>query len=339
MKKYLFLCCLANSVFAAPDLTAIPYAYSPLTAAEWGQPFAVQWVGEIDHFQPPKALSVKAGHALGQFTWQAETASQSELPLTLAGKDRAGKPWHITLAAMRGCAPTRVYHADLDRNGLEDVILARSTCGNGLAMPTTLYIITFEENGRPILLMLNSYFDDEERQISALRDLNQDGKAELCDMSFSKGYWASSVYQLHAARWQQVQGAFASHHYPLFTRFTHQANHKPAALPKAQWVRDFSNARPSKTGQLSVLSPQLEDEQLTSVRIVLNTPAKQNCALTDAWIITQDTATGRSITTEAAALATHSQLAKRVKSGKLQAQLFGQTSVQGCSPAALWLAE
>jgi hypothetical protein len=332
MKKVLFcgLICLSSSLAAAPDFTEIPYAYLPLTESELGKPFPLTWGGEIDADQPPKTLTIPAGHAQGQLSWQAETELAPEKPLTLIGKDRAGKPWQVAIAQMRGCAPTRIYHADLDKNGLEDVVVVRSTCGNGLSMPTLIYLITFEANGRPLLLTLNSYFDDTDKQLTALRDLNQDGKAELLDMTFANGYWASNVYQLHDAHWQRIQGQFASRHYPLFTRFTQQPNRKPVQPAKTQWVRDLSNDTPLLTGKLRAFIPKIEDEQISTIKITLQ--GQKTCTLSDRWIITQDSPSGRTINTEESTSNLLTSLEKMAKMGKENVAIFGQSDGAGCRP-------
>jgi hypothetical protein len=338
MKRLLFLCLMGISltVAAAADFTEIPYAYLPLTEKELGEPFPLQWVGDIDHNQSPKPLTIQAGHAKGLLNWQDETEQHPEQPLTLTGKDLAGKPWQVAIAQMRGCAPTRIYHADLDKNGLEDVIVVRRTCGNGLAMPTLIYLITFEANGRPLLLTLNSYFDDEGRKLAALRDLNQDGKAELLDMTFVSGYWASHVYQLHNAHWQRVQGQFSARHYPLFTRFTKQPNRQPVNPAQPQAVRDLSNDTPSFAGKLRAFTPSLEDEQISSIKLTLTTPqAQKTCTLTDAWVITQDRPSGRTIDTEASTSNILLRLEKLAKTGKANAAFFGQADGVGCRPFAV----
>jgi hypothetical protein len=62
-----------------------------------------------------------------------------EAPNTIrfAGKDLSGKPSMLTADAMRGGG---LYSADLDHNGIVDLIYASYTGGNGLAPP--MHVLT-----------------------------------------------------------------------------------------------------------------------------------------------------------------------------------------------------
>lgn len=339
---YVCLICLSHIAWASPDDTEIPYAYLPLTSIELGQPFPLQKIADIAPNQAPKLFSVPAGSGKAQLSWQDESPQHPEKPLTLTGKDLAGKPWQVSIARLSGCAPTRIYHADLDKNGQEDVVVVRSTCGNGLAAPTVISIITFETNGRPVLFSSNSYFEDKNQQVDALRDLDQDGKADLLDMTFNNGYWASNVYQLNdAAHWQRVQGQLASRSYPLFTRFTRRPNREPVQPNKPHWVRDFSNHIPVITANLRALIPNVEDERVNSIRLTLQNEQgqKQSCTLDESWIITRNTDAGRTIETEDSPLHSVQQLAKLVSKGKMRVTVFGQQQAAGCYPSEIRIEE
>lgn len=149
--------------------------------------------------------------------------------MVVSGVDRADNPWKLNTHVLQGGT---VWQADLDNNGLPDLIFALFTGGNGWAPSTHLLFLMFDSQGRPIPWQVDGYFGTDQRGIEDLLDLNQDGHAELLRQGFDDGYWVTSLYRTQEARWQIVHGDLAGRTYPLYTRFTNRANHA-AVTPMA----------------------------------------------------------------------------------------------------------
>lgn len=68
----------------------------------------------------------------------------------LNGKDRAGKSWSVPVGVLQNMAGNaQLYRADLDRNGIQDLVIWRGISGNGLAPNAFLILMTFNQQGRP----------------------------------------------------------------------------------------------------------------------------------------------------------------------------------------------
>lgn len=69
------------------------------------------------------------------------------------GLDDSGRPWMVYTGGFYSAAGNaEIYQADLDRNGVQDLIVFAPNAGNGMAPTSRLEIITFERDGRPVLL-------------------------------------------------------------------------------------------------------------------------------------------------------------------------------------------
>jgi hypothetical protein len=145
--------------------------------------------------------------------------------LVFRGHDLRGRAWQLKTEACLYCVA--VYEGDLDHNGVQDLIVASGTGGNGLAPPTYLLFLTFDRTGSPSFFKTSGFYDLKEDGISELADLDGDGRAELVYMSFDDGYWITNVYRMKDGRWNRIVGRFAALQFPLYTRFTKNPNHKP----------------------------------------------------------------------------------------------------------------
>lgn len=146
---------------------------------------------------------------------------------TFEGLDGSGRPWTVyTGRFYSGPGNAEIYRADLDLNGVQDLIVFVPNAGNGMAPTSRLEIITFERDGRPVLLETWGFYGANEKGVDDLLDLKRDGRAQLLTMRFSDGYWITDLYQVNDARWQRVSGRFGSLRYPALTRFTHEYNRR-----------------------------------------------------------------------------------------------------------------
>jgi hypothetical protein len=314
----------------------------PLSTTELGKPFPLQWLREVDQNNEttPRKFNVSIGLTGAQLSWNNELDDDHPAqPLTAKGTDRAGKPWRVQIDKLEGCAPTQLYQADLDNNGIQDLVVVRQTCGNGLAMPTLIYLLTFENNGRPTLFVLNSYFAEAHHALTALVDMNHDGKAELIDMRHGQGYWAINLYQAEQARWQRVQGKFAQRSYPLYTRFTSRGNRRAVMPPSesARAITDLDNTTPLLTGTLFSLAASSQQEN--DVILTLKTQSKQVCTLSEFWTITLDRPAGRTILANLYTPFPSDPALANLANGKLPVTLYGQLMPNECSPISVWITE
>lgn len=68
----------------------------------------------------------------------------------LTAKDRAGKSWKVPVGMLANMAGKgQLYRADLDRNGIQDLVIWLPSAGNGLAPYAHLILMTFTRDGRP----------------------------------------------------------------------------------------------------------------------------------------------------------------------------------------------
>lgn len=340
MKRLLFICLIGlfRITEAAPELVGMPYFYLPLSQQELGLAFPLHKVVKPETDDSTNVPSVPAGQGVATIKWENRSDTDPldtfhAQPLSLQGKDFAGKPWEIILAGVEGCFPARIYHADLDKNGMEDVIIVRGTCGNGLAEPTWLDLITFERNGRPLLLSFTGFFYDRDQHFNGLRDLNHDGKADLIEMDVHDGYWSTNIYQINDGRWQRVNGKFMTRRYPLYTRYTDRPNNKSVTPRKAiaRSVRDFSNSKPSIIGDgWSITTEHASNPKQAKARWL-------RCYTDEAIIITLESKEGRTIYTSYANATTLRDLQDTATTEQSKVQLFGLVNARKCGPKSVWL--
>ncbi len=127
----------------------------------------------------------------------------------------------------------QLYRADLDRNGIQDLVIWRGISGNGLAPNAFLILMTFNQQGRPCVFQSDGFYSASETGIDDLLDLQRNGHTQLLDMQFDSGYWITSLYQVKDAKWQRVHGWFGKLSYPALTRFTYTPNRKLVLKPIA----------------------------------------------------------------------------------------------------------
>ncbi|HKC85713.1 MAG TPA: hypothetical protein VKG02_07060, partial [Blastocatellia bacterium] len=77
----------------------------------------------------------------------------------------------------------------MDSNGIRDLVVIYPTGGNGLAPTSHFFSLTFDELGRPVPFKADGYFQESNKGITDLVDLDRDGRAELIYMNFDDGYW------------------------------------------------------------------------------------------------------------------------------------------------------
>ncbi len=323
-----------------PDLAlAQVEAYLPLTKQEIGKPFPLHKEKTIDA-AGSISFTVSAGPSGVHFKSHVGTQSN----LIAYGRDMIGKSWRIVISEVSGFMPVDFYTADLDKNGLTDVVIMMPTGGNGLAPSVHLVSIMFDDQGRPVPFEADGYFEPLANGIDSLVDMNGDGKAELIYMNFGDGYWITNVYTCQNARWSRIQGSYGKREYPLFTRFTNRPNRK-AVTPgpgRHPFAPNLSNDKPLLEGYLTSfhLPEEYSDVELTfedskgirfkctpsywydSARVVFDTPESRQIA----HLARDDNENVEMIL-------------KQIIEKKVKVLLYGQRYADKCSPETTWATE
>jgi len=230
-------------------------SYLPLSRSELSNRFPVKYLGTIGDLRPgyfeamqdnPLPDKVEIGPS------GASVAKSAGADLLITGKDRNGSPWSVDLGDFALNYACRFYSADLDRNGIRDLVLIFPTGGNGLAPTSHFFSLTFDEQGRPVPFEADGYFEESVKGVTDLVDLNRNGRAELIYMNFDDGYWVTNLYEVRDARWRRVLGRHGLRSYPLYTRFTYRPNRKVVvpAPGRRPFAPDLSNKEPYFRGHL-----------------------------------------------------------------------------------------
>lgn len=325
----------ATSIPRATSAQTENQAYLPFDRSDIRPQFQLRALGAYAISSQPRSLPVGVSGINVHSTTAGDTI--------LKGADSAGNPWTVQLGEM-GCFGTdaSLYMADLDRNGVNDLLAYMPTCGVGLAPSAHIFTLMFDAKGRPMPFEADGYFERVDKGLFDIADLNGDGRADLLYMNFDDGYWITNVYTAQAARWVRVRGKFGRHTYPLVTRFTYTANHRPT-MPKAgrhPFAPDLSQAHPSAVGRLDSYTwanvRQSEDIQL-NVRVTGNgVGAFAPVSWYASFALVLDGKGGRHIVMLSASEAAIRGALDEIVRGKYRVELYGRRRSEKASPELLW---
>jgi hypothetical protein len=317
--------------------------YLPLTDAETARRFPVEYVGTWSNAGPdysPETRDKRLPERLNVGASGARVSVTEDGDLSIYGGDRGGKDWRVELG------PTaywcRFYEADLDRNGLRDLLLLFPTGGNGLAPSSHLYALTFDGRGRPVPFEADGYFEEKGGRLFDLVDLDADGRAELIYMNFDDGYWVTNIYEVEDARWRRVSGRHARRSYPLYTRFTHRPNRKPSTPKPGRHpsAPDLSNDSPVFEGRL--LSYVWADVSV-SEDITLNLEGARGekvqsrpVSWYSSFAVVLDSEEGRRIVSVSAGEEAFKAALNEVVEKRYAVALYGRRRADASSPELLW---
>lgn len=321
--------------------------YLPLTKTELRKPFPIHYVAAFDTAklnELPKNFSIGVNGADVKFD------TESELGLTLSGKDKQEKAWVVYLGSQGGLGGD-FFTADLDKNGIRDFIFLSRTGGNGLAPTAHIFTLLFDAAGRPVPFEADGYFDWGKKGLPDLIDINGDGKAELVYMNFDDGYWITNLYKANAGRWEVVNGPLGKRRFPLYTRFTNRPNHR-AVTPKPQrhpFAPQLANKTPILAGRMlsfnwaddSASSPSNSPDGLTFV--IEDTAGKKIVCDPDEWYgsahLVMDTQEGRKVIALWSDPKTVKSFLDEIITQKYQVTLFGKRFADKVSPELIWAAK
>lgn len=315
--------------------------YLPLTKTELGKRFPMKRVEPVSD-STSASFTLPAGASGVHFVFERHDRTKS-LFIAL-GKDTKNRDWRVDLPLYCHFPPD-FYVADLDGNGITDLVILVPTCGNGLAPTVHFFSLLFDEEGRPVPFEADGYFEGLPNGIDALVDMNRDGKAELIYMNYNDGYWITNVYQCQTAHWQRIQGQFGKRKYPLFTRFTNRPNRK-AVTPKAgrhPFAPDLSNVTPLLTGHLT--SFHIPESVGSDVELTMVDSKDSSIQCTPAyWYgsarVVLDGQDGRQIIELSSENKQNvSPILNEIISGKLRVLLYGKRYPDRCSPETVWATE
>lgn len=329
--------------------------YLPLSRAELGKPFALKHVADTAQARTLKTIAAGVGGITVSRPEEDGDAGKPEGgeeisgPVfsgpVFSGKDRQGKPWTAQLGEKLGLGGN-LFTADLDKNGIEDLLLVFPTGGNGLAPSSHILMLMFDAAGRPVPFEVEGYYDADATEIAELVDLNRDGRAELVFMNFADGYWITNIYTVSEARWQRVTGKFQRRSYPLYTRFTNRPNRLPAtpARGRKPFAPDLSNRAPQITGRLLSFTWARADADGNDFAFVIeDTRGAKIASDPDDWFATTafvfDGVEGRQILSPWANETRLKRLLdESIRRGD-KTTLFGRRSAAGVSPELIWISE
>lgn len=151
--------------------------------------------------------------------------------LRIEGFDDGGKPWTAHMKNFGHVGWTRVFAADFDANGRQDLLFLQWSMRNGRCIDE-MYVTTFlfDEDGRPIPWKVETHGMGDNDELITLLDQNGDGKAELatsgCRYSDEPRHGEdrrlTGIYGAGDARWRPQQPLSIS---PYVLRFQQERPH------------------------------------------------------------------------------------------------------------------
>ncbi len=317
--------------------------YIPLTKAELGKPFPIQYVAPFD---TAKLEALPKKFTIGISGADVKLDMESELGLQLSGKDKSGKPWMVYVGAKGGLGGD-FFTADLDKDGYRDFLFLFYTGGNGLAPTAHIFTLMFDPAGRPVPFEADGYFDWEKKALADLVDMNGDGKAELVYMNFDDGYWITNLYKASAGRWEMVKGGVGKRAFPLYTRFTNRSNHR-AVKPNPNrhpFAPQLENKTPLFTGRMTGYTwandSASSGNSPDGLSFMLEQPGGKTIACDpDEWYgsahLVLDTDDGRKVIALWSDANTVKSFLEEIIKGRYKVSLYGKRFADKISPELIW---
>lgn len=175
-------------------------------------PFRMKYLGEVGHLGD---LDPRTSVNLGI----ARVFPEPDGNLRFEGRDVAGKPWHVWLPEAAGVGGTDVWTADFDHNGRQDLLISAMFPRNGRCTDgTTLYVLMFDQMGRPVPWVVASHtFNGYRHPPLGVVNSNGNGRAEIvtvnCEYSdqlatgVMEDRQISGIYEARDARWYPMRSS------------------------------------------------------------------------------------------------------------------------------------
>lgn len=286
-----------------------------------------------DPFDPPANRTVAVGN-LRVFLQSPSTKGASIGEIRVESKLTVGNVWEIHIGLLfAGC---RVWKADLDRNGKEDLIVVSWDMVNGPGMEVTLVFI--DEQNRPVPWHSPvAYFDFEDHGLENLVDLDEDRRAELLVLHVDGRPGDPAVetvtrYRITTNGLKRIDGPFAGRVFPIVSP-------RNAPASKLDWSTDVDGS-PSGVTIRSILPKcpkpmiRIDDPKNYECRIALS---DNTVLLGRPDIIVIDGSNGRRI--EFGSLEKVDQMLEEVRLKGYQVRFTCKLLDTMCQPFLLWATE
>jgi len=306
----------------------------PLERAELGRPYPVVAAGRMEQGAKPLVLAVGLGGATAEVTPAGE--------FVVRGRGSRGRSWSFRTALAFGPA---LFHADLDRNGIPDLLITRATGGCGSAPSSHLIALLFDAEGLPVPFECDGFLEDGPG-VSDLFDMDRDGKAVLVATHATAGsLWAWTLYKAENARWRRVDGVHGGHTFPLFTSrdATGPEAHRTVSPTRAAraGVPDLGTARPALT-RATLLSYRLGQDDELDMRVRGADGRVRTCHPSRwhaSYSLVLDTSAGRTIVQGSASRPAQREVLDAMRRAQGELELYGSRPHEGSpvlAPELIW---
>lgn len=259
--------------------------------------------------------------------------------ISFSGQDKGGQPWTVEVDNQHIGLGYKLYSGDLDRNGLVDVVFVTETGANGNLPANILSILTFDQQGRPLLWQTGLNVTADNVGIAQLVDLDQDRKAELIaeyvDVvgNDKAGYFVTNLYKVEQGRWRKL-GEYAGTALPVYAPVADASTEAWLIRPPEKMLADqhgfapdLSNATPVAEGKAEFASLVKQSEaELELVR------AEDKCSPDD-FILVEDSKLKRTITI----LSGSDEAKLKPLLAQTKIKLYGNCSPGQLSPRLIWI--
>ncbi len=169
-----------------------------------------------------------------------------QFSLLVRGRDKAGKAWQVMLPA----ATDGLWETDL--NGIPTYYFVGYTGGAGMAPPTWILTLSFDERGWPVPFYTTGFAISDEEGISDVLNLDGTGP-ELVEQNWEEskwtaqersGYYITTLYQQRGIYWYRADGRHGARSFPLYEKWGIVQGTRPqlvAAPDSARPLADYGN--------------------------------------------------------------------------------------------------
>lgn len=267
------------------------------------------------------------------------------------GTDKRGGRWTLEVGNQHaGCS---LWHADLDRNGQEDVIIITSDATSGPGVEVTLLMI--DADGRPVPWQAFGYFDgDHHSGLGNLVDLDGDRRAELLYLHvegerLDSACTSVGLYVVENAHWRRKDGSVAGMNFPIRTPEEAEPTEEPDltnAIDRTGAPLRITSAIPGRRENCGVQLPITRDST-GGVRVDVEAAKAETEACYDKLVLSdgrkvnvpQLMVLDRAQNRDFAIARGHDRLISEAIMRRLPVRLVGRRCDSGCRPLLLWASE
>ncbi|MBF0516486.1 MAG: hypothetical protein HQK97_05115 [Nitrospirae bacterium] len=195
----------------------------------------------------------------------ADVTYNEDGDIIFTGMDKGGKKWQFQTANFTKTDGYKAETADLDGNGITDLIVYVPIMGVPPAPEYELMTLMFDSSGAPIPFSSPGY-------LQRLFDFNKDKRAEFLHITYDYNYWIATLYEAEGARWKAVnsiKGPEGRRTFPMYFSFTNQRSVPPPGT--YPFAFDVSNTTAHAAGRIMSYKWGKDDHQSDAVFVVIST--------------------------------------------------------------------